>query len=79
VVDPALAQPAENITPLLRRDVIARYGPSLVAALNRVSAFLDTGTLRALDARVERGQSPRLVAGSWLRAHRLIPAREDAR
>jgi osmoprotectant transport system substrate-binding protein len=73
-------QPAENITPLLRRDVIARYGPNLVAVLNRVSALLDTGTLRALDARVERaGQTPRLVAGSWLRAHGLIPAREDAR
>jgi osmoprotectant transport system substrate-binding protein len=57
-------QPAENITPLL----------------NRVSAFLDTETLRALDARVElAGQNPRLVAGSWLRAHGLIPAREDAR
>ena len=73
-------QPAENITPLLRRDVIARYGPNLVAVLNRVSALLDTATLRALDARVERaGQNPRLVAGSWLRARGLIPAREDAR
>ena len=26
-------QPAENITPLLRRDVVARYGPGVVAAL----------------------------------------------
>jgi osmoprotectant transport system substrate-binding protein len=68
-------QPAENITPLLRRDVIARYGLRLLAALNKVSALLDTGTLRALDARVElAGQSPRRVAGSWLRAHGLIPA-----
>ena len=73
-------QPAENITPLLRRDVIARYGPHLVAVLNRVSALLDTGTLRVLDARVERaGRNPGLVADSWLRAHGLIPAREDAR
>ena len=73
-------QPAENITPLLRTDVIARYGPNLVAVLNRVSALLDTGTLRALDARVElERQNPRLVAGSWLRAHGLIPAGGDAR
>ena len=73
-------QPAENITPLLRRDVIARYGPNLVAVLNRVSALLDTGTLRALDARIElERQNPRLVAGSWLRAHGLIPAGGDAR
>jgi osmoprotectant transport system substrate-binding protein len=67
-------QPAENITPLVRRDVIARYGPNLLAALNTVSALLDTGELRALDAQVElAGQDPRLVAGRWLRAHRLIP------
>jgi osmoprotectant transport system substrate-binding protein len=66
-------QPAENITPVVRRDVIARYGPNLLAALNTVSALLDTGTLRALDARVElAGQDPRLVAGRWLRAHGLI-------
>ena len=57
-------QPAENITPLVRRDVIARYGPNLLAALNKVSALLDTGTLRALDAQVELdGQGPRSVAG----------------
>jgi osmoprotectant transport system substrate-binding protein len=67
-------QPAENITPLVRRDVIVRYGPNLVAVLNRISALLDTGTLRALDALVElAGQDPRLVAGRWLRAHGLIP------
>jgi len=68
-------QPAESITPLVRRDVIARYGPDLAAVLNRVSALLDTSTLRALDARVAlAGQNPRLVAGSWLRARGLIPA-----
>ncbi len=75
LADDRLLQPAENITPLVRRDVIARYGPNLLAVLNRVSALLDTGTLRALDARVElAGQNPRMLAGSWLRAHGLIPA-----
>jgi osmoprotectant transport system substrate-binding protein len=69
-------QPAENITPLLRTDVIARYGPNLLAALNKVSALLDTGTLRALDAQVELdGHGPRSVARAWLRAHGLIPQR----
>ena len=73
-------QPAENITPLLRRDVIARYGPHLAAVLNKVSALLDTGTLRALDARVElAGHNPRLVASSWLQAHGLIPAGGEVR
>jgi len=69
-------QPAENITPLMRKDVIVRYGPRLVALLNRISALLDTGTLRALDAQVELdGQGPRSVAKAWLRAHGLIPER----
>jgi osmoprotectant transport system substrate-binding protein len=73
-------QPAENITPVVRRDAITRYGPHLLALLNKVSALLDTGTLRALDARVElAGQDPRLVAGNWLRAHELIPGRGDPR
>ena len=73
-------QPAENITPLLRTDVIARYGPNLLAALNTVSALLDTGTLRALDAQVELdGHGPRSVARAWLRAHGLIPERGAVR
>jgi glycine betaine/choline ABC-type transport system substrate-binding protein len=67
-------QPAENVTPLVTRDVIARYGAGLVAVLNSVSARLDTLSLRSLDALVEiRGQDPRQVADSWLRAHGLIP------
>jgi len=70
-------QPAENITPLVRTDAIVRYGPRLLAVLNRVSARLDTSALRALDAQVElAGRSPRLVAGRWLRARGLIPAAE---
>ena len=65
-------QPAENVTPLLRRDVVARYGARLIAVLNMVSARLDTGSLRALDARVElAGQDPRRVAGTWLRSQGL--------
>jgi osmoprotectant transport system substrate-binding protein len=73
-------QPAENITPLVRTDVIARYGTNLLAALNKVSALLDTGTLRALDAQVELdGHGPRSVARAWLRAHGLIPERGAVR
>jgi len=66
---------AENVVPLVRRDVVGRYGPRLVAVLDTVSARLTTGSLRALNAPVElRGQDPRLVAQSWLRAHGLISA-----
>jgi osmoprotectant transport system substrate-binding protein len=75
LADDRRLQPAENITPLVRTDAIVRYGPRLLAVLNRVSARLGTGTLQALDAQVElAGRSPRLVAGRWLRARGLIPA-----
>ena len=73
-------QPAENITPLVSRDVVARYGAGLVAALNAVSARLGTLTLRALDARVEiHGQDPRQVAESWLRAQGLLGKEREVR
>src|SRR5207244_181950 len=62
-------QPAENITPLVLGDAVARHGPGLMAVLNTVSAHLGTASLRALNARVEiHGQNPRQVAANWLRA-----------
>ena len=71
-------QPAENVTPLIRRDAVARYGGGLVAVLDEVSAHLDTGSLRAMDALVQlSGQAPRRVAATWLRTHGLVP-REPA-
>jgi len=67
-------QPAESVVPLVRRAVVARYGPRLLAVLDTVSARLTTGSLRALDARVQlRGENPRRVAASWLRAQGLAP------
>jgi osmoprotectant transport system substrate-binding protein len=73
-------QPSENITPLIRRAVVARYGTGMVTVLNRVSARLDTGSLRALDASVQLGgQAPRRVARSWLRAQGLVPEERAVR
>ena len=73
-------QPAENITPLIRRNVVARYGPGLVAVLNKVSARLDTGSLRAMDALVQlHGQVPRRVAANWLRMQGLVPRERAVR
>jgi osmoprotectant transport system substrate-binding protein len=66
-------QPAENVTPLVRGDAVARYGAGLVAVLNTVSARLDISSLRALDAQVDvHGRDPAHVAESWLRAQGLI-------
>ena len=65
-------QPAENVTPLVRREVVARYGPRLLAVLNAVSARLTTASLRGLDAQAELpGSTPAKAAGTWLRAQRL--------
>jgi osmoprotectant transport system substrate-binding protein len=65
-------QPAENVVPVLRRDTAERYGASLLAALDAVSARLSTAGLAALDAGVELGNSdPRTVAERWFRAEGL--------
>ena len=73
-------QPAENVVPLVRRDAVARHGPRLLAVPGTVSARLTTGSLRALDARVElRGDDPGLVAQSWLRARGLASTGEVSR
>jgi len=70
-------QPAENVTPLLNRSTVRRYGPRLLRTLDAVSADLSTDTLRRLVARVTiDGQSPRSVADGWLRARGLMPARQ---
>jgi osmoprotectant transport system substrate-binding protein len=71
-------QPAENITPLIRRSTVERYGPRLLATLNAVSARLTTATLRYLNERSQlHGMNPRTVASGWLRAQALIPGRQD--
>ena len=71
---PGRLQPAGNVVPLVRRDVVARDGPRLLAVLNTVSAHqvrqligarLSTGSLHALDARVElRGRIPAWCPGA---------------
>jgi osmoprotectant transport system substrate-binding protein len=71
-------QPAENITPLIRRSTVERYGPRLLATLNAVSARLTTTTLLHLNERVQlAGLKPQTVASGWLRAQALIPGRQD--
>ena len=80
LADSRALQPAENITPLVRRTTVDRYGRRLLAGLDAVSARLTTDALRSLDARVELGGlNPRRVADSWLRAQALIAGKQDAR
>ena len=59
LVDDRALQPAENVTPIVRRAVVDRFGPRLVDTLDAVSARLDTETLRDLNARAGRAFGPR--------------------
>ena len=57
-------QPAENVVPLVRRDVVARYGPRLVAVLDTVSARLTPVRCVPWTRRLTRWGGPRQVAGT---------------
>ena len=70
LVDDRALQPAENVTPIVRRAAVDRFGPRLVDTLDAVSARLDTETLRELNARATRG-SVRATATQWLDAEQL--------
>jgi osmoprotectant transport system substrate-binding protein len=59
-------QPAENVVPLVRAEIVERWGDDLVRLVDGVSARLTTDDLRALNARVAAGESPAAVAERWL-------------
>jgi osmoprotectant transport system substrate-binding protein len=66
-------QPAENVVPFLRQDVIERYGQEVVDVLDSVTHELTTDRLRKLNERVTlRGQRVESVAGDFLRARGVI-------
>ena len=71
LVDDRGLQPAENVTPVVRTETLAAFGPSLAARLDEVSAQLTTEDLRALNAELAAGRSPRSVAKRWLRTGTL--------
>jgi len=64
--------PAENITPVVRQDVLDKY-PQLADALNKVSAALTTRDLLALNYTVAiAGERPADAALTWLQDKKLI-------
>jgi osmoprotectant transport system substrate-binding protein len=52
LADDRKLQPAENIVPVLRRDVVQRYGNQLVSVLNQVTAAITTAGLSDLNRKV---------------------------
>jgi osmoprotectant transport system substrate-binding protein len=69
LVDDRGLQPAENITPVVRTEIVERWGPSVVASIDDVSGHLTTDDLRALNAQVAEGTPIGVVAAAWLAAH----------
>jgi osmoprotectant transport system substrate-binding protein len=65
-------QPADNVVPVVRREVVDAYGPSMVRLLNAVSAQLTTRELTRLNFEVADGRSPADAASGWLRANTII-------
>ncbi len=59
-----------HVVPVVRRQVVDRYGPGLVRLLDAVSAQLTTAELTGLNRQVAvDDQPPGGVAAGWLRAH----------
>jgi osmoprotectant transport system substrate-binding protein len=65
-------QPADNVVPVLRREVLDAYGPALVRLVNAVSAQLTTKELTGLNLQVDGGQPAADAAARWLRAHTIM-------
>jgi osmoprotectant transport system substrate-binding protein len=69
-------QPAENVVPVVREEVVERHGTTLVRALDAVSAALTTENLRFLNWRVGIAGHPAAdEARAWLLRHALVPRR----
>lgn len=64
-------QPAENVTPVVRAEVLEEHGDGFVRLVDSVSALLTTDNLRELNARVAEGATPGDVAAAWLAQHGL--------
>ncbi len=63
-------QPAENITPLVRTEVVERWGDAVSAALDAASARLTTSAVRALNqAAAEPDADVGAIVAAW-RVHR---------
>jgi osmoprotectant transport system substrate-binding protein len=60
-------QPAENLTPVIRQDILDAYDDELVDALNEVSAELTTEELSEMNKLIGiDGEDPEQVAADWI-------------
>jgi osmoprotectant transport system substrate-binding protein len=66
-------QPPENVVPVVREEVVERFGERVVTALEQVSARLDTAALTFLNWRVREGGDVGAEATGWLQRQGLVP------
>lgn len=63
-------QPAENLVPAIRVDVVDEYGEDLTTLLDDVSGQLTQEELTEMNKRADiDGEDPELIAGEWLDDH----------
>jgi len=80
LVDDRGLQPAENVTPLVRTEVIQRWGSDFVDLVDAVSRHLTTDGLRNLNAQMEQAAGDaRGVASAWLTAQGLTDSQGGGR
>ena len=67
-------QPADNVTPVLRNEIISAYGKPLSDLVNGVSAKITTDVLTDLNKQTDIDKKdPDDVAMSWLQSNNLVP------
>lgn len=71
LIDDLGMQPAENVTPLVHREVISRFGPGVTSIVDAVSRHLTTATLRRLNAEIASGSDLAATAAGWLETQDL--------
>jgi osmoprotectant transport system substrate-binding protein len=58
--------PPENITPVVRGEVLDAHGDALQALLDDITARITTEGLQAMNARASEGASAAEIAADWL-------------
>jgi osmoprotectant transport system substrate-binding protein len=66
-------QPAENVTPVVRDEILTRYGDPFSEVVDAVSSKLTTSGLAEMNGMVSRNAgTPEAIAAGWLRSKGLV-------
>ena len=65
-------EPAEHIVPVIRPEVLQRFGTGVAVAISSVTAPLTTADLRGMNAEVQDGRPIPDVAAAWVAAHPTV-------